>query len=1048
MLETILVCSLLLSPGGLEIEVEDRAGVPVPGALLEAAPLEGEGEPLEIVATEGKTSLEAAGTWLLVVRAEGFVPWTEEVEVPGDPLTVRLQRAAALEGHVRDGDKAVVSGVKIALRPTGETSVGSLLTSDAKGTFRIDGLAPGLYNLSLTKKGHIPAVEPKVSLRGGRTTRLELLLRRASALDLLVRGADGKPLEEAAATIVTEGDDGKHLPQSEQERLSEQEVKTDDEGRARLDLLPVGIPLRIAVHHPDHAPSSLGVLLEGAETAKEIRLQTGGALRLNLVDGEKAPVPGARVHLASADARDLDLVNDPPPTGEDGTLVLPHLPAGRYSLRIQAAGYRPRTVRGVEMADRGTAEVGPVEMLPGLVVAGRVLTEEEDPIPDAKVTAAFHEEGRKMEASAESDEEGRFRIEGLPEGVADVEAEAEGRISQEVPRVPAGTTDLELRLAAAGKVRGLVLDGATGDPVVAYRATAAWQEEEGKRRGRHRGKEFRDPDGLFHLEDLAEGRWIIHVIAEGYRPGRSEPVTVLSGDEGDAGTIELDRGRVLEGRVVAAGTDAEGRFHVEGQDNPTQLSVKHPAFVTSYQREVDLEETPFVTVRLERGGRIEGTVHGDDGDSLPGAEVKSWSHTALTDAGGRYRLDGEKPGTVVLTKVDVPGTKRGHDRARVEVKAGETTLHDFGTGARLHGTVTRSGRPATNAVLTLYESEYGEGMSTAHLRMRTATTGEDGAYLFTGLAEGSYTLNVMWEGRRFGREIGMGSEPQRFNIEIPDLEIAGRVVEDATEEFLGGIRLTAYLVREDRGSMSAWEGGRDGLVWSTNPLATDVTDTEGRFRLLIGEPGKWQVHAAKQGYSMLSEQETTFEVKSSLAGVVIRLQGSAVLAVRVADAETGAAIAAGMVSLQWGTRSEGTQLDGSGSTVFRGVSPGAAELVASASGYAPAWKHLELEAGGRSEETLMLDRGGTLRLVLPPGLAPRGQRLWEIGLALVAEDGTDLTRHFPFDSDDAVEEGVALLRHVPDGRIVVRLGKKGGPTPPRETTVSVPLGGEVTADLR
>ncbi|MDX3801647.1 carboxypeptidase-like regulatory domain-containing protein, partial [Streptomyces sp. AK04-3B] len=105
--------------------------------------------------------------------------------------------------------------------------------------------------------------------------------------------------------------------------------------------------------------------------------------------------------------------------------------------------------------------------------------------------------------------------------------------------------------------------------------------------------------------------------------------------------------------------------------------------------------------------------------------------TARTDGKGEFTVTDLVPGAVVLA-VSSPG--RRPLAQSVEIGAAGVTRVDLGLrpGAQVRGTVRGAGAPLRDARVTLVDA--------AGNVVATATTGDDGAYAFTDLDDGPYTV--------------------------------------------------------------------------------------------------------------------------------------------------------------------------------------------------------------------------------------------------------------------------------------------------------------------
>jgi hypothetical protein len=434
------------------VTIVDEHGRLVPKAVLLAMPLHGDGEPLEREVSGGRAVLEASGSYLLTVRSEGFVGWTAEVEIPGDPVKVRLSPAASLVGGARDETGAPVKGVRLVLEPQDRRAATSVLYGDAEGRFFLEGVVPGSYSLHAEAGGFLPWAREELELPAGRTVRADFTMHRPVELAVVVRGPRRKPVP-GAEVFLLEGAPLTGAPVSAGTAVAaEVRTATDGEGRARLAPLPRQQPIRIGFRHPDYAPRSITMSLHEKETRREVDLMPGGSVRLTVADPEGRPIAGARVELSSWGAKGLDLVPEPGPAGADGRIVVESLPVGRYLLEVHAEGFAPVPRDGV-VVGRGSPVKLSVEMVPGEAIGGKLLWEDGNGIVGARVTATFKAEGGRRTEETETDAAGEFRFEGLPKGRANLRVAVDGYPLYDLPGVPSGTTDLVIRMTPSGLKR-------------------------------------------------------------------------------------------------------------------------------------------------------------------------------------------------------------------------------------------------------------------------------------------------------------------------------------------------------------------------------------------------------------------------------------------------------------------------------------------------------------------------------------------------------------------------------------------------------------------
>src|SRR5947209_18938750 len=119
-------------------------------------------------------------------------------------LTVYGQNSAtggALNGSVRDAAGQAVPGAAIILRDLA-TNQTRRTTGEADGSFRINLLPVGTYELRAESSGFAPYLNPQVTVAVGRTTTLDIALRPAD-VQAEVTVADRPPALDTTATAST-----------------------------------------------------------------------------------------------------------------------------------------------------------------------------------------------------------------------------------------------------------------------------------------------------------------------------------------------------------------------------------------------------------------------------------------------------------------------------------------------------------------------------------------------------------------------------------------------------------------------------------------------------------------------------------------------------------------------------------------------------------------------------------------------------------------------------------------------------------------------------
>jgi len=216
---------------------------------------------------------------------------------------------------------------------------------------------------------------------------------------------------------------------------------------------------------------------------------------------------------------------------------------------------------------------------------------------------------------------------------------------------------------------------------------------------------------------------------------------------------------------------------------------------------------------------VNGRVRAAAGASIPGAAVTladlSGRQVAVaqTDNAGQYRLAAPAAGSYLVIV-----SAAGHQPAASILTAGDAGAgHDIVLrgGSGLAGTVrTSSGQPVSGATVTVADSR-GEIAG-------AATTGPDGSFSLTRLAEGQYTLVVA----------AAAHAPVAVQVAVEEGELGRRDVTLPASGRVAGAVLTADGDRPFPGAQLSLVGEAGAEV------AASVADDEGRF-VFADVPSGW-----------------------------------------------------------------------------------------------------------------------------------------------------------------------------------------------------------------
>ena len=803
-----------------------------------------------------------------------------------------------------------------------------------------------------------------------------------------------------------------------------------------------------------------------------IALAPAAAIEGRVVDADGNAVSGAAIELEA----------QRPPSGmmrvEIGGMQAPARaitgPAGRfrvgpvdpdksYKVKATAEGFAPSRESVTGLEPRRTKKGVSLTLDRGRAVTGRVVDEEGLGLRDVTVRLEPQRSRGGMgmmrimdstEAPVEylgaTDGEGRFRVEGLPDGKFDLEASRPGFAKKSVTGVQVGGEDAqgdlgEIALEPGQRVQGIVTDSAglplegvevyvsTGGPQMTMVMAGAHPEEP-------EPEAVTDPNGWFTVQDLSaaepvtfnfERSGFVDESAKAIELPRLEPLEVkleaasdISGrvldGEGEpvsgasvnlrrALTIEMGGAIMKTIMMLSEQTDAEGRFLFADQEPGTiALSAVASGFQEAKLDNVEVpkgEDLTGVEIALPTGAILQGRVLLPDGRPAIKAEVREVEESSEgmffggipTDGNGYYRIEGLVPG-----KISIEATHESWPRVvrDIEIDEGIHTLDlRFDGGIEVSGLVTDiDGEPVADAAVRLAPvGRYYGGPE--------AVTGADGRFEMPGVKEGEYDLWVeAFEYAPFPGE-------RRVTVEADP--VYGL---DVTLDRGGAIagRVTG-LDPEKLGKVSVVAQSTAGRGWNTGTI-----DSKGRYRIEHLYPGEYNVVARLGDSGRRAKEQVTLDAGVEELSTDLKFDDGLVLSGRVTlDEEPVAGLSVIVEGLDvdrsgWATTGE------RGGFAVEGLEPGRYQV-----------KLRDWQEGLAHDETLDLSTSREIELEVPTGevtglFRDSADRTPLAGVALTLEaENEELRNRVPSHTATTDVEGRFVVRGVADGEWRLSAVKKG-----------------------
>ncbi|HEY5952633.1 MAG TPA: sigma-70 family RNA polymerase sigma factor [Kofleriaceae bacterium] len=718
----------------LEGQVIDEHDAPVPHALVAI-----DANPPMVVETEADGGFVFEGLIRRDYRIEATAgdryagPARLRLGDKPEPVTLRMRKGGTVEVVVteRQGG-APVKGAEVELR----SALTWKATTNADGIAQLRGVGAGWSPLAVRAKGFAPsAMMLGTSGNADTVEHVALSLAKGAALSGRVVDEKGKPVA-AARVVATSASEP--LPVVDPRRDG---VLTGADGSFSIAALSAGT-WRVTATSGDYAPvTSVPLTVDGehARTGVEIVLTAGAIVRGIVQDKAGKPIAAADVSVVVHGfvpwrARRQAF------TDEAGKFTI----GGLARRAVDVVAWHETGASAIVPVDLAAKRDGDVKLVLDVsgAITGTVVDKAGQPTGDAQVIAEPDWTGGTADRAAwgvrgvqetVTDQAGGFHFAGLPDGSYRVRAarpgapEAALELSKGVVAKPNGAP-IKIIVPADGRAIGKV-QFADGKPPIAFTAAL----------GGTNPLPFATKDGSFAIP-AAAGSYPLTISGPGFVT-TTKQATITEGKDADLGTITVNPGRSIAGRVI----DEHGA-------PVAKATVAAGALLTGGGAELYIKDESIAAKDTE------------------------------TDANGRFVLDGFPPASITV----IAGKPSVGRSASIQLPASpDSATLDLVLAATsgLEGKVMRAGAPLPDTVVIA--NPIGAVASNFFV-----VTGPDGTFALDALAPGSYLVYPMLGGG--------GNRPKDLytrRVEVA-LGIKTKIEIDATP---GNITLT-LAAKTDKGA--------------------------------------------------------------------------------------------------------------------------------------------------------------------------------------------------------------------------------------------------------
>ncbi len=790
--------------------------------------------------------------------------------------------------------------------------------SAADGSFLMDNIDPGTYDISATADSYYPKTITGQIVISEQTTIVNFALDEIPTGTISGTVIDTEtlnPIENAEITV-----DG-----------TSYSAFTNSSGNYLIDNVSTGTYSVIASangYYPKIIPNQVVI---GDQTTivdfSLFKIPSGSIAGIVTDSGTGNPIEGATISIFGTSYLTF--------SSQTGEYLIEDVGMGIYSVTASANGYYTDTIHNQEVFE-GQATIidfSLLQKLPTGSIAGTVIDFITfNPIEGAIVTI------EETSQTAISGSDGSYSIEEVEVGTYTITADANGyypdtKLNQQVFEGETTVVNFFLVEMPIGTISGTVNDINTGNPIMGAEVTV-------EKDGIINYITTTGSDGTYLIINVETGIYNVTATADGYysetKPDQEVltnettiidfslvliPTGTISGSVYDSESLLGIEGAkiIVEGTLYSAITNTEGLFTIpEVEIGIYDVTANASGYIseTKTNQEVIAGETTIVNFSLEPipTGTITGTVIDSENlTGIVGAEITvvGTPYSTLSGIDGTYLIE-----NVEIGEYSVTATADGYFpdiRHNIKVFQDQTTIVDFSLVplpmvGTISGIVTDSitNFPIENAIISV------EGTS------HSAITNSIGEYTIPDIIPGIYNITATTSGyypKTISDTLVIAGEITIADFELIPVpgSISGTITDFLTSVPIEGA--TIFVV-----GSSTYQG---------------ISGEDGTYSIPDIISGIYNVTASAEGY--FPKMETNIQVNVSEITVVdfalVPIHGA--ISGKITDYESFEAIEGAEIMAIGPFSNYSTTSNPDGTYLLNNVNPGLYDVTASAVGYTP-----------------------------------------------------------------------------------------------------------------